>query len=51
MISASNMALSGAISLGFSTTVQPVAIAGATLEATWLSGQFHGVMSPHTPIG
>ena len=50
-ISANNIALSGAISLGFSTTVQPVASAGATLEATWFSGQFHGVISPQTPIG
>src|SRR4029079_9590338 len=50
-ISANNIALSGAISLGFSTTVQPVASAGATLEATWFSGQFHGVISPQTPTG
>ena len=45
------IALSGAISLGFRTTVQPVASAGATLEAIWFSGQFHGVISPQTPIG
>ena len=31
--------------------MQPVAIAGATLQAIWLDGQFHGVMNPHTPIG
>ena len=31
--------------------MQPVASAGATLEATWFSGQFHGVISPQTPIG
>ncbi len=31
--------------------VQPVASAGATLHAIWLSGQFHGVMRPQTPIG
>ena len=31
--------------------MQPVASAGATLEAIWLSGQFHGVISPQTPIG
>ena len=31
--------------------VQPTASAGATLQAIWLTGQFHGVMKPHTPIG
>ena len=31
--------------------VQPTAIAGATLQAIWLIGQFHGVMKPHTPTG
>jgi hypothetical protein len=51
MTSASTMALSGAISLGLSTTVHPVARAGATFDATWFSGQFHGVMRPQTPIG
>ncbi len=45
------MASSGAISLGFSTMVQPAASAGATLQPIWFSGQFHGVMKPHTPIG
>ena len=43
------MALSGAISLGLRTIVQPAASAGATLQAIWLTGQFHGVISPHTP--
>ena len=37
-ISASTKVLSGTTSLGFSTTVQPAVIAGATLFATWLSG-------------
>ncbi len=41
----------GAISLGLSTTVQPTARAGATLQAIWLIGQFHGVIRPHTPMG
>ena len=50
-ISASRCALSGAISLGFKTIVQPAAKAGATLQETWLTGQFHGVMKPHTPTG
>ncbi len=45
------MAFSGATSDGFSTIVQPAAIAGATLQTIWLIGQFHGVISPTTPIG
>ena len=49
--SAKMIALSGAISLGFSTIVQPAASAGATLHMIWLIGQFHGVMKPQTPIG
>ena len=40
------IASNGAISLGFSTMVQPAASAGATLTAIWLIGQ-----SPQTPIG
>ncbi len=36
---------------GFSTMVQPAASAGITLTATWLIGQFHGVIMPQTPIG
>ena len=31
--------------------VQPVAMAGATLQAIWLIGQFHGVMKAQTPMG
>jgi hypothetical protein len=30
--------------------VQPVASAGASLQVSWFSGQFHGVMKPHTPM-
>ena len=45
------MPLKGAISEGLSTMVQPTARAGATLQAIWFTGQFHGVMKPHTPIG
>ena len=44
-------ALSGAISVGLSTIVQPAASAGATLHMIWFTGQFQGVMKPHTPIG
>ena len=38
MISASRARDSGATSLGLTTTVQPAAIAGATLAAIWCSG-------------
>jgi hypothetical protein len=44
-------ALRGAISLGFRTMAQPAAIAGSTLQAIWLRGQFHGVIMPQTPMG
>jgi hypothetical protein len=44
MISAKIIASNGAISLGFSTIVQPAASAGATLQAIWLIGQFQGVI-------
>ena len=37
-ISASMNAVSGATSLGFSTTVHPAASAGATFATTWCSG-------------
>src|SRR5271155_5237735 len=47
----SRYAESGASSLGLSTTVQPAASAGATLQAIWFMGQFHGVIKPHTPTG
>ena len=43
--------LIGARSEGLSTMVHPVAIAGATLQAIWLSGQFQGVIIPTTPAG
>ena len=45
------IAFSGATSDGLSTIVQPAAIPGATLQTIWLIGQFHGVISPTTPIG
>jgi hypothetical protein len=45
------IALNGATSLAFNTTVQPAASAGASLDVIWLSGQFQGVIRPHTPIG
>ena len=51
MISAKRIAFSGATSDGLSTIVQPAASAGATLQAIWFSGQFQGVIIPHTPMG
>jgi hypothetical protein len=39
-----DLAENGAISLGLSTMVQPTASAGATLQAIWFTGQFHGVI-------
>ncbi len=42
MISAKIWPENGATSDGFSTMVQPVAMAGATLQTIWLSGQFQG---------
>ena len=50
-ICAQRCAFSGASSVGFSTIVQPAAIAGSTLHAIWFTGQFHGVIRPQTPIG
>ena len=50
-ISATITALSGAISDGFRTMVQPAASAGATFAPIWFSGQFHGVISAQTPTG
>ena len=51
MISVQICAEKGASSEGFRIMVQPTARAGATLQAIWLAGQFHGVMNPHTPMG
>ena len=51
IISAKMIALNGASSLGLSIIVHPAANAGATLQAIWLSGQFHGVIKPQTPTG
>ena len=51
MTSAKIVPDSGAISLGFSTMVQPAASAGATLQVIWFMGQFQGVMKAHTPTG
>jgi hypothetical protein len=50
-ISAKISADDGVNSLGFRIMVQPAASAGATLQAIWFSGQFHGVIMPMTPTG
>ncbi len=42
---------SGVCSAGFSTIVQPAAIAGAALRVIIAAGKFHGVMPTVTPIG
>ena len=36
---------------GLMTTVQPAASAGASFQATSISGEFHGVMKAQTPTG
>ena len=36
---------------GFRTLVQPATKAGATFQTGMVSGKFHGVISPTTPIG
>jgi hypothetical protein len=51
IISANSMPDSGAISLGFSTAVQPAASAGISFAVIWLMGQFQGVIIAQTPIG
>ena len=50
-MSASNDAVSGVHSAGFSTTVQPEANAGAIFHVASMSGAFQGVMSTATPLG
>ena len=43
--------MSGVVSAGFSTTVLPVASAGASFHAAISSGKFHGMIWPATPTG
>ena len=50
-ISAKIKADDGVNSEGLRIMVQPAASAGATLQAIWFSGQFHGVIMPTTPTG
>ena len=49
--SASASAENGVCDAGFTTTVQPAAIAGPALRVIIASGKFHGVMHAATPIG
>ena len=44
-------AVSGVAEAGFSTTVQPAAMAGAIFLVIMLAGKFHGVIAPTTPNG
>ena len=43
--------MSGVVSAGFSTTVLPVASAGASFHAAISIGKFHGMTCPATPMG
>ena len=46
---ANRSAVSEVYSAGFSTTVFPMASAGATFQASIKSGKFHGMICPQTP--
>ena len=50
-ISANSSAVSGVNSAGLSTTVFPMASAGATFQASINSGKFQGMICPTTPTG
>ena len=49
--SANRSAVSGVVSAGLSTTVFPVASAGAIFHASISSGKFHGITWAATPCG
>ena len=51
MISANFKAVREVVSAGFSTTVFPVANAGAIFHAAIIKGKFHGITCPATPTG
>jgi hypothetical protein len=51
MIFASSRAEQGVSVAGFSTSVLPVASAGPIFHTAIMSGKFHGMICPHTPIG
>ncbi len=50
-ISANSKAVSDVCSAGFSTTVLPIANAGAIFHASMSNGKFHGIICPQTPRG
>ena len=50
MIFASSSAEHGVSVAGFSTTVLPVASAGPSFHTAIMSGKFHGMICPQTPI-
>ena len=49
--SASRSVASGVVLAGFTTTVLPTAMAGAILLTISVSGKFHGIIAPTTPMG
>ena len=49
--SAKRSAVRGVVSAGLSTTVFPVARAGATFHASISNGKFQGIICPTTPCG
>ncbi len=49
--SANNSALNRVYEAGFSTTVFPIAMAGAIFHASIINGKFHGMICPITPTG
>ena len=51
MILASSKAEHGVSVAGFRTTVLPVASAGPSFHTAIMSGKFHGMIWPQTPIG
>ena len=49
--SASRSAVSGVFDAGLSTTLLPIASAGASFQTAITSGKFHGTIAAQTPIG
>ena len=49
--SASRSAVSGVLDAGLSTTLLPIASAGASFHTAITSGKFHGMIAAQTPIG
>ncbi len=43
--------MSGVFDAGLSTTLLPIASAGASFQTAITSGKFHGTMPAHTPTG